>query len=282
MDTPLRIAAFKDFSCFLLESDPQNRGFDAVITFVEDANEAHRSLQNQTADLVFMSYDDTLSMVFQENYPDIRAVLPVHGGMLDLSGKIDLSANKKTIGIDTDTGYARALRFYFKKQLPPKEYDAIEWKQIGATNLRYDKLLAGEVDATLLNPPFSYKPGSTGSLNLFDAIGDYQGVVVNAQQSWLDDAVNRERLKTFAGAFYGGVRELRAAPQEATAAIQKFYGLSEAEAAAIYGRLWHQDGLSSGSDFDLKKLEGTEKIFAADTGTDIFQPRTWIAETQPS
>ncbi len=111
---PLGIAAFRDFSFFLLEADLPNcsSGFDAVITYVNDAKEAHQSLRNKTAELVFMSYDDTLSTVFEENDPEVRAVLPLHSGMLTVCGHLDLCAGQRKIRIDTDTGYARVLRYY--------------------------------------------------------------------------------------------------------------------------------------------------------------------------
>ncbi len=47
-----------------------------------------------------------------ENDPEVRAVLPLHSGMLTVCGHLDLCAGQRKIRIDTDTGYARVLRYY--------------------------------------------------------------------------------------------------------------------------------------------------------------------------
>ena len=84
----LNISAFKDISAFILETGKAEHLISANIKYVKDSEEAHSDLINQQADVVFMSYDDTLSLALEDNYSDIVAAMPIHGGMLNLCGKI--------------------------------------------------------------------------------------------------------------------------------------------------------------------------------------------------
>ena len=81
-----------------------------------------------------------------------------------LCGAFDVTGAATRVGIDTDTGYARALRLLLQDRLGPERYAQLDWIKAGATNLRYQQLLDGQLDATLLNPPFSYRPGINLSL----------------------------------------------------------------------------------------------------------------------
>ena len=181
---PLQISAFKDISAFIFYEAQQRFNLNAIIYYVKDANEAHSNLRNKSADIVFMSYDDTLSMALDDNYSDIAAIMPVHYGILDLCGSIDVALGQDKVGIDTETGYARALKYYFTQAYSPADYAKFTFPQIGATNLRYLELIAGTVNATLLNPPFNYKPGAPVIVRMYDKIGPYQGVVANINKSW--------------------------------------------------------------------------------------------------
>jgi len=194
-ETPLKISAFKDITAFVLESAQENGSINVEIKYVKNATEAHSDLTEQKADMVFMSYDDTLSIALEDNYFDIIAIMPIHGGMLDFCGNIDISQNKTLVGIDTNTGYARALRAYLKFAYSPSEYNKLHFTFAGATNLRYTKLLNGEIDATLLNPPYSYGTGINRMIRMSDFLGAYQGVVVNVNKSWLATSNNKNKIQ---------------------------------------------------------------------------------------
>ena len=182
--TPLRISAFRDITAFILDTASRTGLIDVAVNYVKNADEAHADLKTRLADIVFMSYDDTLSLALQERYSDIAAVMPVHGGILDLCGDLDPVRGEAVVGIDTDSGYARALRHYLHGRYPaPEDYARLQWVRAGATNLRYDKLVAGQLDATLLNPPYSLKPGIARQADFRGSIGAYQGVVANVNQS---------------------------------------------------------------------------------------------------
>ena len=58
----------------------------------------------------------------------------------------------------------------------------------GATNLRYDKLLRGEFEATLLGAPFTrlaLRQGYNSLGTVIGALGGYQAVVFVAHRPWL-------------------------------------------------------------------------------------------------
>ena len=271
----LKISAFKDITAYILESAQQQGSIITAIKYVKNADEAHSDLTSGAADIVFMSYDDTLSMALQDKNSDVVAIMPIHGAILDLCGSLHTKGETK-IGIDTDTGYARALRYYLKHNYPPEQYAHIEWIKAGATNLRVQKLLSGSIDATLLNPPYSYATGVSRITRMYDAIGSYQGVVGNVRRSWLSIPGNRVRLILFMAAYYQRVQEMQNNEDATVAAISKYYSVSRDVAAQSYDRLWQQDGLAVQSDFDSDKLVGTERIFAADTGLAIPATRTWL------
>jgi len=274
----LKISAFRDITAFVLEGGSGH--FDNLdITYVANADEAHDDLRTQASDLVFMSYDDTLSMRLQDLYADIRAVMPVHGGILDLAGEIDIANNKTKIGIDTPTGYARALKLYLQSAYPG-DFDKLEFDQVGATDLRYEELRQGHINATLLNPPFSYLPDAPRIVRMHDVIGAYQGVVVNANASWLQNSANAAMLEDFSASYYERIEFMRTNPQATISELVSFYGskgVTEEVAAGIYARLWSEDGLAVNPLFDLPQLSGTESIFAIDSGIAVPDSRDWIA-----
>lgn len=277
MQPPLTIAAFKDITAFILETGQRRGLFNIDVAYVKNADEAHSDLTTRKRELVFMSYDDTLSLALQDKYADIEAVAPVHGGVLDLCGSLDLTRSKNLVGIDTDSGYARALRRYLRQRLPNQsDYAKISWAYAGATNLRYKKLVDEELQATLLNPPYSYGDGVTRLVKMLDVVGAYQGVVINANKSWRADANNAARLDAFRAAYYSLVNALKTDKTGTIAQLAAHYAISEQQAAAVYARLWEADGLSLGPTFSRKQLEGAEALFAWDTGVPVVSPRGWL------
>lgn len=280
----LRISAFKDITAFLLDAVSQDYGLKLQINYVKNADEAHENLRQQRADIVFMSYDDTISMAVQEGDSDIAAFLPVHGGMLDLCGTLDLAAGKNRLGIDTETGYARALRLFLHDLYPDqRDYEQLQWLREGATNIRYERLLDGTIDATLLNPPYSYQDGiqRIAPLSHSRAIPDYQGIVGNLNRSWLGNPANQQAVAEFVKAYNLTVANLRNHRKAAVNRLAAFYHLPEPTAAAIYARFWEADGLATSLEFDLQALAETERIFSQDTGLQVPKERAWVLLQNP-
>jgi hypothetical protein len=273
----LKVSAFKDITAFLLECVAARGRVALDVRFVADADEAHRDLQSGGADLVFLSYDDCLSMALIDRWSDLIVAFPVHGGILDLCGRFDPTSAPR-VGIDTETGYARALRLFLREHLGADGYARIEWVKAGATNLRYQRLRDRALDATLLNPPWSCRDGIARIATLAGEapIPRYQGVVAALRRPWLDDAGRVGALSMLAEDWVEVVAGLRAERADAIEQIETFYGLSDTEADAVYARIWGADGLFSSLDFDIAALAVTERIFTADTGLAVPAERPWL------
>lgn len=198
----LNISAFKDITAFILETAKDEKLIQANIKYVKNADEAHDDLIKPKADIVFMSYDDTLSLAVESQNANIIAVAPVHGGILSFSGNINIAPGKTKIGIDPNTGYARVLRYYLHQIYSTSDYSRLQWKISGATNLRAVKLLNNEIDATILNPPYSLQKAIAPSTKMYDIVGSYQGVVMNVNKRWLANRENKTRLVVFIQGFY--------------------------------------------------------------------------------
>lgn len=274
----IKISAFKDISAFILDTMQKNENINLDVHYVKNADEAHTDLTEKRSDLVFMSYDDTLSLALEDKNANIVAVMPIHGGILDFCGAIDIAAGKTTIGIDTDTGYARGLRSLLKEKYGGSQYPLLRFDFAGATNIRYEKLLDKKIDATLLNPPYSFKTGIGHISRLIDIFGAYQGVVVNVNRSWIADERHQRLLQAFSERYYKTVREIKSNPERTIKNLQNFYSITYEEAKNSYERLWEADGLSLTPSFDEKALYQTEQIFSKDTNQPIPSKRTWISQ----
>ncbi|KAI7844525.1 hypothetical protein COHA_001883 [Chlorella ohadii] len=250
------------------------------ITWVKNADEAHQYLETGARDVVFMSYDDTLSVALEDGFNGTAIVWPVHGGMLSLCGTVDPSANKSVVGIDTNTGYARALRYHLSTSLSPEEYEALDWVKAGATELRFQALMNGSLDATLLNPPFSVLAEAQGlaCAPMAEMLGPFQGTVAHVTRDYLADPANVACLQALADASAAVVAGLRSDPTAAVDALTSFYNTTSDTASAIYDALWQPNGLASGLCFNTSQLAGTEAIFAWDTKLEVPAKRPWVQD----
>ncbi|QUS62134.1 DUF4114 domain-containing protein [Synechocystis sp. PCC 7338] len=276
MTPTLKISAFKDISAFLLSTLQPQLDINLEIKYVQNADEAHQDLFDNNADMVLMSYDDTLSLSLEDKYPAILALFPIHGGILDLCGEIDLEANKNRVGIDTNTGYARALRSYLSQKLSPEEYQSLDFIKAGATNLRYDKLIDNQIDATLLNPPYSYFEGAQADPGFQLFLGDYQGVVANTNKYLWQDLDKRALLKDFMTSYQAMLQNLEANSQSTIQSLSDYYSISMDIATSIYNRLWMPNGLNINFQFSDSQLQGTESIFSQDTQIFIPSKQYWV------
>ena len=172
--------------------------------------------------------------------------MPIHGGILDLCGAIDLAANHNRVGIDTNSGYARALRVYLQHQFPKaQDYQQLVWVMAGATNLRYEKLRDGEIDATLLNPPYSYMPSISQIGSLTAVIGDYQGLVANLNKSRLAKPAHKHLLEQFIENYHKTVNSMKHNPKATIKKLAGFYQLTNETATSVFHRLLQKDGLDT-------------------------------------
>jgi len=103
----------------------------------------------------------------------------------------------KTIMIDAPTGITK---IYLERMLVPHhvELSAVDFVYAGATGARFNALMSGAIDATILLPPFSFSAEEAGSSNL-GLVADYAkdlpftGAAVNT--NWA--AKNPDALRRF-------------------------------------------------------------------------------------
>jgi len=161
--------------------------------FVANADEAHERILSGRNAIVAMSLDDVISLANSDDpsASELVVISGVHRGFLQLIGQPSVAdldnLRDRKVAVDTDTGYASAL-FEILRRVGlqrDRDYEVID---AGATNRRFEKLLAGEFDATLLGAPFTDLATQQGYRSLGsvrEILGGYQGVVLVGRSSWL-------------------------------------------------------------------------------------------------
>ncbi len=159
--------------------------------FVADADEAHALALDGPVPIVAMSLDDVLECR-RMDHPAAGSLVAFHGvhrGFLQLVARPGIATigdlRGRRVAVDTDSGYARALYAILTRH---GIRDEVEIVYAGATNLRYDKLVAGQFDATLLGAPFTLMARRQGHAvlgSVIGALGGYQAIVLAAQRDWL-------------------------------------------------------------------------------------------------
>jgi len=161
--------------------------------FVADADEAHRRLLDATSPVVGMSLDDVIACAMSDhaNAGQVVCFAAVHRGFLQLVARPEIEKvadlRGKRVAVDTDTGYAAALYEILARNGLDRRRD-VQIVYAGATNLRHDKLCAGEFDATLLGTPFTvlaHRRWFHSLARVIDVLGGYQAVVLATLQPWL-------------------------------------------------------------------------------------------------
>ena len=161
--------------------------------FVTDADDAHERLLSGANPIVGMSLDDVISLVDGDDprADDLVVIAGVHTGFLQLITEPEIGdvgeLRLQKVAVDTDTGYASALFDILRHSGLQRgaDYTVI---YAGATNVRYDELLHGDFQATLLGAPFTDLALSKGYRSqgaVREKLGGYQGVVLVAKQNWL-------------------------------------------------------------------------------------------------
>ena len=162
--------------------------------FVKNADEAHRFALEGPHPVVGMSLDDLLDCTVS-GHPaarDLRILAGVHRGFLQLVAAPGIARiadlKGRRVAVDTDTGYARALYAMLARAGLDVRRD-LDIVYAGATNLRYEKLMAREFDATLLGAPFTrlaIDQGFRPLTSVIEALGGYQAIVLVARRPWLE------------------------------------------------------------------------------------------------
>lgn len=169
------------------------------------------------------------------------------------------------------------LRQELQKTLSSADYQAVQWVYAGATNLRYEKLVAQAINATLLNPPFTTFVRSAVPCDPFYThTGPIQGSVGNVHQSALLDPYRSALIRRFFDCYKRATLDMRDDKAGAVAGLSDFYNVTSDVAEDIYSRLWGVDGLSTSFCFEPTRLSTSEAIFAQDTGLNVPRLRWWV------
>lgn len=124
--------------------------------------------------------------------PDMFAFYGVDNGLLSLvaTPKIDSVKDLKGKKVSVDaltTGYAFVIRNYLQQNAISD--NDVNYSSVGSTNDRFNALLAGTTDATLLRTPLNLQAKAKGMKVLASGneLGDYQGTVGVTTRSWADN-----------------------------------------------------------------------------------------------
>ena len=244
-EQPLELALFCDATeCAFALADQRSVDDPAAPlpphrVFVKNADEAHRIALEGPHPVVGMSLDDLLDCAVS-GHPaagDLRILAGVHRGFLQLVAAPGIARiadlKGRRVAIDTDTGYARALHAMLARAGLDVRGD-LDIVYAGATNLRYEKLMARDFDATLLGAPFTrlaIDQGFRPLTSVIEALGGYQAIVLVARRPWLEShgAAARALVGSLTGALaLGGL------PQAQTTVLRV---LRKALPAATPGQL---------------------------------------------
>ncbi len=151
----------------------------------------------------------------------------------DLKGKV--------VMIDTPKGNTR---LYLERMIAPHglKYGDFDLVFAGATAARFQALVSGAVDATLVNPPFNFKAKAAGMVSLGKSASTSLDVPFNGYavgHSWLKN--NRPALDKFLTAYQKGVDWFHdpANRKEAVDILVKYARLERGECEQTYD-LYHE------------------------------------------
>jgi len=193
-ETLFRIGDQLHHQGFPLPAPPQRHG-------VANADEIRERVLRGINPIAAMSLDDAMGIRYGDDPAghDLTVFAGVHRGFLELMVAPDLEQVPQLrglrIGIDTETGYARALMELMRRASLRRDLDFSVVKA-GATNRRFERLLSGEIDAALLGSPFTdlAKARQFRSLgSVPELLGGYQAVVLVAKAAWLNEHPDQAR-----------------------------------------------------------------------------------------
>jgi ABC-type nitrate/sulfonate/bicarbonate transport system substrate-binding protein len=216
--TPLRLIAF-DGGWNLPLWAAQRQGFfqdqklAVELAFTPNSVFLVTNLLSGRYDLGFMGIDNVIA--YQEGQgevpvesPDLFAFLGGDNGLLAVvsAPSIKTAADLKGHALSVDamtTGFAFVLREYVSKS-GLKDSD-VSYVRAGGTAPRYNALMEGKNDATLLRTPFDLIARNRGFnvLAAGDALGSFQGTVGVATRRWA--AKNEDVLVRFIRAYRAGL-----------------------------------------------------------------------------
>ncbi len=140
--------------------------------------------------------------------PDMFAFYGVDNGLLSLVANPQIKnisdLKGKQVSVDAlTTGYAFVIRNYLEKN--GLTQNDVHYTSVGSTNDRFNALLAGKTDATLLRTPLNLQAKENGFKILASGseLGDYQGTTGITTRSWA--AQNGDILVSYIRSYIDGL-----------------------------------------------------------------------------
>ena len=217
--TPLRVVVF-DGGWNLPIWAAQKQGFfhaqglDVVLSYTANSTDLVAGLFDGRYDIAlagadnFVAYREGAGEVDLAGDADLILCMGGDRGFLSLVAAAGIDSvtalRGRTIAVDAmTTGFAFVLRELLARH-GVMEGD-VRFERAGGTSARYDALVAGAFDATLLRTPFDLLAIEKGWQRLAsaDVLGPYQGTVAGVRRSWAD--ANRATLVAFLRAYRGGL-----------------------------------------------------------------------------
>ena len=173
----------------------ERQGVVLQLAYTPNSGALVAGLMNGQKDIALASIDNLVA--YQEGQgdgppmqePDLVAVMGVDGGFLSIVGQGSLHSiadlRGKRLAVDSlNTGFAFVLRELLHRN--GVEDADVTFVRAGATELRFQGLVAGTFDATLLRTPFEILAGERGlnTIATAEALGPYLGTSGFVRRSW--------------------------------------------------------------------------------------------------
>jgi ABC-type nitrate/sulfonate/bicarbonate transport system substrate-binding protein len=170
-------------------------GLTLELAFTPNSGALVRGLMDGRHDIALAAIDNLVA--YQEGQgdgpplqePDLVAVMGVDRGFLSIVAQPHIRAMAElrgmTLSVDSlNTGFAFVLRELLRAN--GIDDSEVTFVRGGATELRFEALMAGKVDATLLRTPFEIVAADRGLsvLASADTLGPYLGTCAFVRRSW--------------------------------------------------------------------------------------------------
>lgn len=172
----------------------KNNSLKIDISYTKSSPELIKGLLDNHYNIAIAGIDNVIA--YQEgqgaiavNDPDMFAFYGVDNGLLSLVTNNNIKnindLKGKKVSVDAlNTSYAFVIKNYLEQNGVTQ--NDVEYSSVGSTHDRFNALLAGTTDATLLRTPFNLQAKAKGLTILASGnqLGDYQGTVGIATRTW--------------------------------------------------------------------------------------------------
>mgnify|MGYP002507157686 FL=1 len=191
----------------------KKNGLNVEMDYTPNSGQLVRNLLDGKYNIAVAGIDNVIA--YQEGQvkepvanPDMFAFYGVDNGLLSLvaNPKVKNVSDLKGKQVSVDaltTGYAFVIRNYLEKN-GLTEND-VHYASVGSTNDRFNALLAGKTDATLLRTPLNLQAKEKGFKILASGseLGDYQGTTGVTTRTWA--AQNGDTLVSYVRSYMDGL-----------------------------------------------------------------------------